>query len=54
MYTEDEAVNPVTGTGGMTTEHAAAAIVLSALAFLILVNRGFRGVGFGGASISVR
>jgi len=37
----------------ITTEKAAAIIVISALVLLFLINRGFRGVSIGGASISV-
>lgn len=33
---------------GFTTEHAAAVIIIGALVFLILVRRGFRGVGVPG------
>lgn len=39
---------------GFTTEHAAAVVVIGALVFLILIRRGFRGVGLpgvGGVSI---
>jgi hypothetical protein len=35
-------------TGGLTTEHACAALILTALGFLILIRRGFRGVGVPG------
>lgn len=38
----------------LDTPQAAAAIVLGALAFLILVNRGFRGVSVGGVSVGVK
>lgn len=38
----------------LDTPHAAAAIVLGALAFLILINRGFRGVSAGGISVGVK
>jgi hypothetical protein len=38
---------------GMTTERAAAILVLGALALLILLNRGFRGVNFFGASARI-
>lgn len=52
-YAENmQMVNPLKG--GFTTEHAAGALCLGALVFLILVNRGFRGVNFGGASIGVK
>jgi hypothetical protein len=37
------AVNPVPATG-MTTERATAALVIGALASLIFIRRGFRGV----------
>lgn len=38
----------------LDTPQAAAAIVIGALAFLILVNRGFRGVSLGGVSVGVK
>lgn len=42
-------------TGGLlSTPHAAAVVVLGALAFLILINRGFRGVSVGGVSVGVK
>lgn len=47
-YGDSVSPNPVTGspfTAGLSTEHAAAVIVFGSLAFLILVRRGFRGVG---------
>lgn len=34
--------------GGVTTEYAAAALVIGALAALILIRRGFRGVSIPG------
>lgn len=40
--------NNDTNMTGLTTEHAAAVVVLGALAFLILVRMGFRGVGVPG------
>jgi hypothetical protein len=47
-----DAVNPVRGGpglgGGLSTEHAAAVVVLGSLVFLILIRRGFRGVGVPG------
>jgi hypothetical protein len=39
-------LNPVTG--GMTTEHAAAVVVIGALVALIALRRGFRGVSVSG------
>lgn len=39
---------------GLSTEHAAAAVVIGALAFLVLIRRGFRGVNVGGVSVGVR
>lgn len=38
---------------GITTERAAAIIVLGALVLLILINRGFRGVSVGGAGVRI-
>lgn len=35
---------PVGKVNGLSTEHMAAAIVLAALALLVLIRRGFRGV----------
>jgi hypothetical protein len=39
---------------GLSTEHAAAVVVIGALAVLILIRRGFRGVSVGGVSVGVR
>lgn len=49
-YSDEQAmVNPVRGSGaGLTTEHAAAVVVIGSLVALILVRRGFRGVGIPG------
>jgi len=38
----------------LETPHAAAVLVIGALAFLILVRRGFRGVSVGGVSVGVK
>lgn len=38
---------------GVQTEYAAAAVVLSALALLILIRFGFRGLSVGGVSLNV-
>lgn len=51
MADQEESRNPIKG--GFTTEHASAVIVLGALAFLILVSRGYRGASFAGARVSV-
>lgn len=40
--------------GLLSTPHAAAVVVLGSLVFLILVNRGFRGVSVGGVSVGVK
>ena len=50
---ESDMVNPVKGQG-LSTEHAAAIVVLGSLVFLILVKRGFRGVNVGGVGVNVR
>lgn len=42
------------GAQGLSTEHAAGAIVISALVLLILIRRGFRGVSAGGVGVSIR
>ena len=48
-YSDNQAmINPVRGGSGLTTEHAAAVVVLGSLVILILVRRGFRGVGVPG------
>jgi hypothetical protein len=49
-YSDNQSmVNPVKGNmTGLTTEHAAAVVVIGSLVFLILVRRGFRGVGVPG------
>jgi hypothetical protein len=38
----------------LDTPQAAAAVVIGALVFLILVNRGFRGVSVAGVSVGVK
>lgn len=38
----------------LTTPHAAGVIVIGALVFLWLINRGFRGVSLGGVSVGVK
>lgn len=49
MWDQDaKMVNPVKGGRGMSTEHAAAALVIASLLFLVAVRRGFRGVGVPG------
>lgn len=47
-------VNPVVDGRGLSTEHAAAVLVIGALAILILIRRGFRGVSVGGVGVSIR
>ena len=49
-YSED---NPIKS-GGLSTEHATAAIVIGCLVALVMVRRGFRGVNVGGVSVGVR
>lgn len=44
----DDGRNPVSSVNGFSTEHAAAVIVIGALVFLVLIRRGFRGVGVPG------
>lgn len=39
---------------GFTSEKAAAVIVIGALAALILINRGFRGVSVGGLNVGLK
>lgn len=48
-----EQEQPVRGVKGLTTEYAAAFVVLGALLLLILIRRGWRGVSVGGASLRV-
>jgi hypothetical protein len=45
--------NPDAKPSFLDTPKAAAVIVISALVFLILVRRGFRGVSVGGVSVGV-
>lgn len=45
---QEDMTNPVTGVGGITTERAVAGLVIGCLVALILVRRGFRGVGIPG------
>lgn len=49
MY-EDQ---PVKAQGGLSTEHAAAAVVLGCLAFLIAVRMGFTGINAGGVGVNL-
>lgn len=50
MYQPDNVmVNPVKQ-GGLMTEHAAAAVVIGSLVFLVMIRRGFRGVSVGKVS----
>lgn len=51
-YRDTQFRNPVAG--GMSTEHYAAALTLGALALLVLIARGFRGVNVGGVSVGIR
>jgi hypothetical protein len=46
---DSQMVNPVK-TSGMSTEYAAAVLVIGALVFLVAINRGFRGVSISGAT----
>ena len=47
---QDEMTNPVTGASGITTERAVAGLVIGCLIALILIRRGFRGVGIPGVA----
>lgn len=54
MDYSDSPTHPIKGTGPITTEYAVAALVIGCLVALILIRRGFRGVGIpgvGGVSI---
>jgi hypothetical protein len=44
---------PVRGVKGLTTEYAAAFVVIGALVLLILIRRGWRGASVGGASLKI-
>jgi hypothetical protein len=44
--------NPIKG--GFTTEHASALLVIAAVAFLILVSRGWRGGSVAGVGVSIK
>lgn len=50
----DESNNYAVRGGANSTEYAAAAVVIGALLFLILVRRGFRGVSAGGLSVGIK
>jgi hypothetical protein len=50
---DDYGQSPVRN-GSFGTSHAAGVVVIGALIFLILIRRGFRGVGVLGANVSVR
>ena len=50
----DSPQHPVKANGGLTTEYAVAGLVIGCLIALILIRRGFRGVGIPGVgSVSV-
>lgn len=54
MDYSDRSAHPVKSVSGITTEYAAAAIVIGCLVALILIRRGFRGInvpGVGGVSV---
>lgn len=40
--------NPITDNAGLTTEKATAILLIASLVLLILIRRGFRGVGVPG------
>lgn len=44
----DDPRHPVKGNGTITTEYAVAALVIGCLVALILIRRGFRGIGLPG------
>jgi len=47
--------HPVKGFAGITTEYATAALVIGCLVALVLIRRGFRGVGIPGvASVGLK
>lgn len=46
--------NPVSGPAAWDTQQYAAVVVFSAMAFLFLVRRGFRGLSVGGLSVNVK
>lgn len=50
---EDRQVNPVSGVGAMTTEHASAVLVIGSLLLLVAIRRGFRGISVGGVRVGV-
>jgi hypothetical protein len=50
---ESDYAHPVKGLNSLSTEYAAAVVVLGAMAILIIIRRGFRGVSLGGASVRV-
>lgn len=55
MDYSDRTAHPVKGVSGITTEYATAAIVLGCLVALILIRRGFRGIGIPGVGgVSIR
>ena len=50
---DDYGQSPVRNTN-FATSHAAGGVVVGALVLLILIRRGFRGVGVLGANVSVK
>lgn len=53
QYEHDDGMNPVKA-NGITTAYASGIVVLSALLFLVIVKRGFRGVSAGGVSLGIK
>lgn len=53
-YGESDYRQPVKGLQTLTTEYAAAVVVIGALVALIMIRRGFRGLNVGGVSVGVR
>jgi hypothetical protein len=54
MINRDDYSHPVKGVQTLTTEHAAAIVVIGALVALMAIRRGFRGVNLGGVSVGVK
>ncbi len=53
MYEPDTTMTNPVQTGGTSTPHAAAILVITSLIVLIAIQRGFRGVNIGGVKVGV-
>ncbi len=53
MYEPDSTQTNAVQTGGVSTPHSAAILVIGSLIALVLIKKGFRGVNLGGVKVGV-